>query len=149
MKKIVFCLFSFIIFIAAGNSSTHACSCLAPETDDLRILVKKDYKDSTAVFSGEVIEITKDKTAMRLRVKFRRDKSWKGGVPAEFTITTADNSAMCGYNFELGKKYLVYARGEKSALRAELCTRTAPLASNEDTKILDKLNKRKTKFSPK
>ncbi len=149
MKKIVFCLFSFIIIFAANYSASHACSCLAPETDDLRVLVETDYKNSTAVFSGEVIEITRDEAAMEIRVKFRREKNWKGDAPEEFILKTADNSAMCGYNFEKGKKYLVYARGDKADLRAEICTRTAPLAANKDIKILEKLSKRKTKSSPK
>lgn len=143
MKKTAFYLVTLVIIFAANYGAAYACSCLAPDTDDIRVLVEKDYKNATAVFSGEVIEITRDEAAMEISVKFRREKNWKGSAPAEFILKTADNSAMCGYNFEKGKKYLVYARGEKSALRAELCTRTALLAANKDVKILDKLKKRK------
>lgn len=148
MKKNIFPLLLLIALFSFGSGAVYACSCLAPATDDLRILVTDAHKNSTAVFSGEVVEIVEKD--VHVEVKFRIEKSWKGGVK-DVIIRTGFNSGDCGFQFVEGKKYLVYASGEKNNLRTNLCTRTALLDSNKDTKILDKIKtkKRKIKSSPK
>jgi hypothetical protein len=51
------------------------------------------------------------------------------------TVTTCGNGACCGYFFETGQAYVVYATGEGKALDVSLCSRTRPLADNADEVI--------------
>jgi hypothetical protein len=67
--------------------------------------------------------------------------TWKAAEGKEVVLYTANDSAACGYNFEKGKSYLVYAhsqkRGEEKVLGTNICTRTALLSdAKEDLKEL-------------
>ena len=44
-------------------------------------------------------------------------------------LTTSRMEASCGYPFEMGQSYLVYAFGLESSLETHLCTRNQPLAA--------------------
>lgn len=87
---------------------------------------------AAAVFVGEVVSVRdsvlsfgKDWGALARIVRFSVRASWKG-VEAD-TVTVATTSS-CGYEFEAGKPYLVYAtrRGERRPLETSICHRTAP-----------------------
>lgn len=95
-----------------------ACDCAPPPAP------KKALAGAEAVFLAEVVEVeTKGQTrTVRLKV----EKWWKGGSAVELTVSTAKSGASCGYGFEKGKKYLVYAHREakQKVLRVSLCSRT-------------------------
>ena len=64
-------------------------------------------------------------------------EQWKGETADTIQIQTADNSAACGYNFELGESYLVYAYANDVAanlsdLSVGLCGRTSLVANAEE-----------------
>lgn len=60
-------------------------------------------------------------------VTLRVSEVWKGDVGKTLRVTTsADSGAGCGYPFEEGKEYLVYA-GEDASV--SLCSETKPLSS--------------------
>jgi hypothetical protein len=100
-------------------------------------LVREELKKSTAVFSGKVLSIILSNNA--LAVTFKVEKTWKYVENEEVTVMTLPTDSMCGYNFEMGQSYLVYA---SSVVAGELwtnhCTRTARIAIdvNEDIRIL-------------
>jgi hypothetical protein len=56
--------------------------------------------------------------------------TWKGIAEKNVVVHTASDSAACGFNFEVGESYLVYAyrTGEEGAkdrtLATNICTRT-------------------------
>lgn len=67
--------------------------------------------------------------------------SWKGAAEKEVVVMTGKNDGICGYKFEKGKPYLVYAnktvRDKVKHLSTGICHRTAPLADPaEDLKEL-------------
>jgi hypothetical protein len=66
---------------------------------------------------------------------------WKGEMMKDFTVTTARQSAMCGYNFEVGKKYLVYANQSGDGLMVNNCSRTTVFNDDGDAKYLKKFLK--------
>lgn len=148
MKKVIYISVVLVIFlfVAAGNS--FACSC-ALSDEPVKKQIDKAFTGSVAIFSGEVLEIsesTEDKD--NLTVKFKVAQSWKGNSKSEITITTAKESSMCGYSFEVGKKYLVYANGLKDKLSAYNCSRTSSnTGTSGDSKYLTKLKKKKPKTS--
>lgn len=61
-------------------------------------------------------------------VQFVVGKAWKGVSGANATVTTPDNDGACGYRFEQGIEYLVYAHGRGESLRAYICSNTQPVA---------------------
>ncbi len=143
MKKFVFPILVFVFVSIASASDTFACSCAPAGDAALKTQVTEAYKKSSNVFSGEVIEITKGSAAFTAKVKFKIDKSWKKKIFGELTVITATDSALCGYFFEVGKKYVVYTYGENSNSRTDICTRTALLKSSKDVAILNKIKKPK------
>lgn len=143
MKKIAFIL--SILFLLAASEKSFACSCML-NTKPLKTQVKEAFDSSSAIFSGEVIEITsKDEFAVNIKIKV--EKSWKGNLSKEIIMTTAKDSAMCGYGFQVGQKYLVYAYGKMDALSTNICSRTTGAGNKSDIKYLDKLKKVKNKKS--
>ena len=150
MKKIFFLTLVSFCFFTFGAAESFACSCILDEETPAEIQIKKAYEGAAAVFSGEVVEITKEPGDFNVKVKIKLEKSWKNKLSDEVIIRTGINDGLCGYEFEIGKKYLVYAYGEKDNLRTDICRRTASLSKNGDVIILDKIKKPiKTKSSPK
>ena len=141
MKKVIFILLMSSMFLFASAENSFACSCVA-SLKPVKQQVKESYADSTAIFSGEVTEIT-SKDEWSVIVKFKVVKSWKSKLSKEIMITTNKQSAMCGYYFEAGKKYLVYAYGAKDDLSTNNYSRTTPVGNKVDIKFLDKLNRTK------
>lgn len=102
----------------------HACSCLVMDLEE-------SIDQAAAIFEGRVVSIEKaegsEEGPIMLRVTFDVVRSFKGKVPEELTLRTADNSAACGYAFEKGTSYLVYAHDTGAGLGAGLCSRTQPI----------------------
>lgn len=150
MKKIFFLTLVSFCFFTFGAAESFACSCILDEETPAEIQIKKAYESAAAVFSGEVVEITKEPDDFNVRVKLKLEKSWKSDLSEEVIIRTGINDGLCGYKFEIGKKYLVYASGENENLRTDICRRTASLSKNSDIVVLDKIKKPiKAKSSPK
>jgi hypothetical protein len=137
MKKILFVSSMLFLFLTVSAEKSFACSCMA-STKPLKAQVKEAFNNSAAVFSGKALEITsKDEFEMIVRIKV--EKSWKAVLPKEIEITTAKGGSMCGYGFEVEKKYLVYAHGSLDALRTDNCSRTTKAFEARDIKYLHKL----------
>jgi hypothetical protein len=97
----------------------------------------EELERSTAVFSGRVvgIEVPSGRTmssADPVEVPFKVYAVWKGPKSDTVTVTTARSSVSCGYEFETGRAYVVYARGEADDLQVSLCSRTKPLTRAGD-----------------
>lgn len=117
-------------FLAVTTRPAHACSCMAPEAAS----VERDR--ATAVFTGTVTDIAPVASGdgpnlfppqNRYTVTFEVSEQWKGGLGDTATVSTATQSAACGYNFEAGEAYLVYTYGEATNLQTGLCSRTSRL----------------------
>ncbi|HEX8247007.1 MAG TPA: hypothetical protein VF599_02390 [Pyrinomonadaceae bacterium] len=145
MKKLFFVSVVCVLIIFAGVIETAACSCLAlPAETTLNQAVRKAYKDSNAIFSGKVLAIAKNPNSGFVIVKFKVDKSWKGKISSILSVKTGIGGGDCGYQFEIGKKYLVYTHGDNAAdLGVSICSRTALLEANTDTAILSKIKRPK------
>lgn len=143
MRKIIFISFVIWIILLASGQNLFACSCQV-SLEPLKVQVKEAFNNSTAIFSGEVASVT-PKSEYEVAVKIKVGKSWKGAFFKEVTITTAKDSAMCGYGFEVGKTYLIYASGADDNLMTTNCSRTTIVSDKQDIKFLNKLNRRKVK----
>lgn len=150
MKKTVF--FLFILFFPLNKS--FACSC-AETNESLSKKVNKAYKASTLIITGKVINVKHTNSglikssAAPVIYTFEVISTLKGELKkATVEILSAESSASCGYKFELGKTYLVYANtsnhfssqtNKKSHFITGLCNR------NEKLKKVKKKELRKLK----
>lgn len=143
MKKTLFLAIISLCFFTFCAAEAFACSCILDEETPVEIQIEKAHEGAAAVFSGEVVEITKEPDTFSVKVKLKVKKSWKSKLSDEVIITTAINDGLCGYDFEVGEKYLIYAYGEKESLRTDICRRTALLSKTKDVVVLDKIKKAK------
>lgn len=143
MKKAVYISLALALCVFASAENAVACSCVAslePEKKQIR----NAFNGAAAIFSGEVVEIIESPTDKNSwLVKLKVAKLWKGESKREITITTAKENSMCGYSFEVGEKYLVYANGIKNDLFVENCSRTKNIGNQSDVKYLTKLKRKK------
>lgn len=140
---IILAILAFTFFGGLCVSNNFACSCIPSP------MVKESYERSSAVFVGEVIEIVQKPDVFFVEVKFKIEQKWNEGIGKIVTINTGKGGGDCGYQFEVGKKYLVYASQGNKGLNTNFCTRTALAENNKDIAVLNKIKKRKTKSSPK
>ncbi len=124
LTLIIFCLFE--------AQTAYGCSC-APAPSPRRAL-----REAAAVFVGEVISKEvfdiKDEfgTQPIVRVRFRLSRIWKGVEGSEAVVHTSAFEPACGYTFEQGRKYLVYAYPDHwklGVLATGICNRTRRIES--------------------
>lgn len=127
-------------YLLVGPNVAFACTCSLPDPGkSLRKQVAEERNESRAVFVGEVVEVTSDPNLLEVEVKFKVERSWKGFRASEITITTGRGGGDCGYRFEIGERYLVYASGSEKQLGTNICQRTALLVdAKDDLKLLGK-----------
>jgi hypothetical protein len=122
------------------TESAHACSCVIPGPPE------DELARSAAVFSGRVSNRDEPgflvaSSADPVQVTFEVYAVWKGPLYDTITITTARSGASCGYAFEEGEEYLVYAHGSANSLAVSLCSRTQLLeGADEDLVALGEGN---------
>jgi len=114
---------AFISLLGLGGfglgMSANACQCNEPPP------ATEAYKSSTAVFVGTVVSGRLEADFWR-RYEFRVDEPLKGKLGTKVEISTGRGGGDCGYSFEIGEKYLVYAGGSPENLGTSICTRTKP-----------------------
>lgn len=121
------------VLLIGSAGAAFACSC-APPPPPQEALDRAD-----AVFAGEVVHVEGGEGPVgKLTATVEVDQVWKGGVPSRVEVSTASDSATCGYDFRTGEAVLVYAFGDPlDGLSTNLCERTAPLdAADEDLAAL-------------
>ena len=104
-------------------------------------LVAAAYKESKAVFVGEVLKVVKDGDIKTFT--FKVEKYWKGAAGKEIEINVQETMRYQAW-FEVGEKYLVYARGEngREKLWEVRCSRSTRFAdASEDVKKLGRAKK--------
>ncbi len=84
--------------------------------------VRSVFADSTERFSQE--RYLED---YGIRVRFRSDRSWKGKATGEINLLTGRGGGDCGFQFEPGKRYVVFSRRlSNGKLATDICTPTRP-----------------------
>lgn len=123
--------------LAVRPERAAACTCGAPPP------LAEAFEDSVAIFSGDLVAIRGySENSFAAVLTFRVSRVWKGSVTETFVMMTSSLGAGdCGFPFESGRAYLVYAYdwGDYELLTAWLCTRTQPLEyAEEDLQFLGK-----------
>ncbi len=142
MKAAPFGILKFVLILAlitgwfvTAPAKSFACSCIPPGTP------AKALAGATAVFTGTVVDIKEPFRPMSsldlVEVTFQVGTVWKGPLDKTLMASTAISGASCGFRFQEGHDYIVYAWGEESDLRVGLCSRTGSLShAGEDLKQL-------------
>jgi hypothetical protein len=115
-----------------------ACSCAIFGSQKER--VERALSSSEAVFSGEVAAIERDQKGPFGgvdEVSFRVSEVWKGPERETLELTTPSQGGACGYPFEEGQEYLVYADGKGEPFDTSICSGTTQLSkADEDLTVL-------------
>jgi hypothetical protein len=141
MRIILLYLLGVVASALFALSDGLACGCDLPRQNGLQRQIAGARNDATAVFSGKVVDVTEssnDHFNVLVRLKVKR---WRKGVGAdEVLIATGRGGGDCGYRFEVGESYLVYAFGSgEGGLGTNICQRTRKLEdAGEDIEVLGK-----------
>ena len=153
--RIGLCL-ALLIVQFASPSSVSACSCIQPGSPI------EVFRGSGAVFIGKVTSISPNSSlAISLLVRmfdainlhptylyterfwgydvtFAVHKSWKNVSTTSVTVHTGSGGGDCGYPFNQGDDYLVYAYEWKDSLGTGSCSRTTEISgATEDLSYLN------------
>jgi len=123
-----------ISIIAILLSKVMPCDCAPPPSPE------EAYEMADAVFSGEVISIVEDWDNLLKEISIDVYDVWKGSIDNQIVILTGIDDGICGYNFQEGLEYLIYANLSGQNLWTNICTRTTLLEdAEEDLEYLNQL----------
>jgi len=107
-----------------------ACSCIVPPPPS------EALAEADAVFEARPFSMNGG--TGRAVYSFEVDRVWKGEIGDRVEISTALHSASCGRTYQIGTRYLIYARhNDKSGWTDGLCSRTrASDSAAEDFQVL-------------
>jgi hypothetical protein len=140
MRHSRYSLFILLVIWCAFERNAYACTCM-------RSSPCQALGQASAVFVGSVLSVSSLKAENRLaqssfgRVLIRLSihQAFFGVKGQEVEVATGMGGGDCGYVFERGASYLVYAHreSEKGKLSTSICTRTRPLGdAGEDLAYL-------------
>ncbi len=101
-----------------------SCTCIAQPP------ICQSFWAADQVFAGEVLAVDAAEHVLegrRLslhRVRVRVERSWRGEDRGDVEVFTQSTGAMCGYNFTIGEKYLIFASSRDAAIHVSLCGAT-------------------------
>jgi hypothetical protein len=125
--KYFFPLVLLVVFLLGVAGPARACSCAVLEPDQL-------LEFAPIAFVGTVTGVTPGGTGDgTVAYAFEVETVLAGEAPSVATVTTADNSAACGFEAALGTRMAIFATDEGNGdLRSGLCSTTdADLAIKE------------------
>ena len=133
MKRLGSVILVFLM-LATWQASTprgaYACSCAQPPEP------RDALEGASTVFSGKVVSVATEELSAggsSRAVTFDVISSWKNVNQKQIVVRTAMDSAACGFDFEVGKRYLVYTYDNEGNPYTGLCDRTKLLTvSGED-----------------
>ena len=145
MKKITI----FLVLLASSLKAL-ACSCVS-ESDDFNSQVLGAYENATSVVLAKVQSIDKlepyeyksEVDANPIvehsihRTHFSEIRSWKGEHGKQFYTYIMVMCCVCGYEFEVGKTYLLYLHGPDSegSYSTSSCSRTKQYSEEVEAEI--------------
>ncbi len=126
------------LFLAVFQLNAFACKCRQQS-------IEENMAVADHVFLAKVIGIKKSKLNNESTVTIRVSRHFKGKTRAKtIKITTAMESASCGFSFEMDKNYVIYAYKTvtRNQLTTSSCTRTTA-SVKEETEGIMALNTKK------
>lgn len=144
--KILSLILAFVVlvgFAASIPGAAYACSCASSAGESQEERARNAVEGARAVFAGEVVEIDRLSPEIiissgdSVKVTFDVSRVWKGPARETLRVETARSDASCGYDFDAGKRYLVYAYsatgGDSDVLQVNLCSATTQIEKDTNT----------------
>lgn len=109
--------FSVLLMISLGalvSPATRACACSC-----VPVTAAQAAQQADLVFDGVVLTVdgrAGQASGRPLRVRFAVESVSKGAAVDRVELTTENNSAACGFNFEPGQRYRVHATAGATGL---------------------------------
>ena len=106
MKALVVAMAIVASVVTVHPSPTLGCTCTVYPT------FAQAFAQSAAVFRGTVLSISATSDphfGFPVQVTFAVDAWWKGSQTSTVSILTESTDGLCGYSFQVGVQYLVYA----------------------------------------
>lgn len=120
-RKILLSGCALLILSWQTPQQSQACTCLPPPPP------ARAVAEAAAVFVGQVISFEEFPAQYERLARFSVQRAWKGLSGEVDSIYTPFSEASCGYDFEVGETYLVYAFiDERGRMMTHLCSRTRP-----------------------
>jgi hypothetical protein len=129
---------------AALASSALGCTCESPSdaktVRDLAIWYSEGANSSKIIFEGVVenqqllagtvaapqSSASPSSVSLQRAIRFRVLRAYRGDVSGMVTVLTGSGDADCGFDFDTGSQYLVYAdRVDDNTLRTSICSGTS------------------------
>jgi len=122
-----------ILWLLGNAGQVYACKCVVPGPPS------EEMEKFDAVFAGRVVSIEHsfdpnaatvgpgDRTTIGLEVS----AVWKGAVHEDMYVTTPPTGGSCGFAFEEGREYILYAHDspyDDGGYSVSICSRTALLS---------------------
>ncbi|HIW33427.1 MAG TPA: hypothetical protein IAA29_11635 [Candidatus Paenibacillus intestinavium] len=145
-------LFVIVVLLLSGvvvgeHKSAYACSCSMSSGSFEEELASSDY-----VFDGVVTNMVGESSttetyssAYPVEWTFQVNGSWKGEVTEAMTIYSAASSNSCGYEFNKGTRYAVFAKNIDDTIEVSYCSKTSMITANST--IFDELGAYKNEVS--
>lgn len=123
--------------VMLGWQTAAACSCINPSSPDAA------RRQASVVFAGHVTNMDSTERAGMLlglkKVTLQVSEVWKGSISSEADVWTQQTDAACGFDFQIGKSYLVYTHRPLDFEISSLCSRTGLLSNAvADLRVLGK-----------
>jgi len=133
MRTTVFFFVTIAGCVLLNVDPAEACSC-APPPSPCAIAQQSD----SIVFVGRPTAATSvnDRGEETVRFTFAVDERIVGDPTSVIEIQTPRDEGLCGFPFQLGTSYLVYAGKSQGEFVTSLCTRTAPVSAARDELIV-------------
>ena len=132
-----FALMIGVLWFFGNTEQVYACSCVQPGSPS------EELEKFSAVFAGTVVSVQhsydRDGRSVsredRSTIGFEVSAVWKGAVYEDMSITTPPTGGSCGFTFEEGEEYIVYAYDSPyvdGGYTTGICSRTALLEQAQE-----------------
>lgn len=120
--------------LASFPARSDACSCIDPGS------VSAGFDASGSVLEGKVLSVQHQPAAHRITTRLEVLQRWKGAPGKTVDVVTADQGSMCGFEFQRGTRYVIFAREATSPLSVSICSLSkASAAAAADIAELNRL----------
>lgn len=121
---------------AVAPPACAACDCA-------QLAVEEAVADADAVFVGRVLGVNQlddEEGSTRTPAMLHVEEEMKGELPRAVLVFTAVTGSICGFYFEVGERYLIYAKSgpvsdAPALLGTNICMRTRPLADVSEEEL--------------
>jgi|SRR5688500_135001 len=120
-------LAGIVALFSIGGRNVYACSCYVPSASEIESMSDAEFSRrflalDGATFIGRVVKKSRAMSSSggSWKVTFEVERYWNGGSK-RVTVYTATNGAVCGVDYKVGERHLVFASRHKGNLQSSLC----------------------------